>query len=172
LSNIFRYRNFKDDDINHVLNIYNFHIKNGLNNFEENQYTYEDFLKLVKNIIKSDLPFIIAEIKEKIIGFTYLSKFRDKSGYKFTFENSIYIDNDYVGKGVGSQLLKCLIEAANKDSKIKTIIAVIGKKNSDLSIKIHQKNGFNIVGTLKKVGYKKNQWLDVIYMQKIFNEKN
>ena len=40
------------------------------------------------------------------------------------------------------------------------------------SIKIHEKNGFKLIGTLKKVGFKKNQWLDSIYMQKIINEKN
>ena len=67
-------------------------------------------------------------------------------------------------------LLNELIKASTINKDIKTIIAVIGGKNVKASIKIHKKNGFNIVGTLKKVGFKKNQWLDSIYMQKILNE--
>ena len=172
MKDIIKHRPFKNEDINQVLNIYNFHIINGLSNFEEKPYTYDNFLKLTKDVISSELPFIVSIMEEKIIGFAYLNKFRDKSGYKHTFENSIYVDNDYIGKGIGSLLLKNLINKAKKNSKIKTIIAVIGKKNSSISVKIHQNNGFDIVGTLKKVGYKKKQWLDVIYMQKTLNEKN
>ena len=172
MKNIIKYRILKNADVNQVLDIYNFHIINGLSNFEEKPYSYNNFLKLTKDIISSELPFIVCVIKEKIIGFAYLNKFRDKSGYKHTFENSIYIDKDYIGRGIGSMLLKNLIDSAQKNSKIKTIVAVIGKKDSNVSVKIHQKNGFDIMGTLKKVGYKKKQWLDVIYMQRTLNEKN
>ena len=61
---------------------------------------------------------------------------------------------------------------SSKNTQINNIIAVIGGNKTEASIRIHQKNGFNMIGTLKKVGFKKNQWLDSIYMQKILNEKN
>ena len=54
----------------------------------------------------------------------------------------------------------------------KNIIAVIGSHDSEASIKIHKKNGFEMIGTIKKVGYKQGKWLDTIYMQRILNEKN
>ena len=118
------------------------------------------------------LPFLVAEINNQIVGFTYLNKFRKKSGYKFSFENSIYLDNNFSGQGIGNKLLKRLLEASEKNSNIKTIIAVISNHNSEASIKIHERNGFNMIGTLKRVGFKKNKWLDAIYMQKIINEKD
>jgi len=43
---------------------------------------------------------------------------------------------------------------------------VIGGKNNFASIKIHKNNGFQYVGTIKKAGFKKNKWIDSIYMQK------
>ena len=58
----------------------------------------------------------------------------------------------------------------SQDLKVaKAFVSPLGGKNAEASIRIHQKNGFNMIGTLKKVGFKKNQWLDSIYMQKILN---
>ena len=101
-----------------------------------------------------------------------MNTFRKKSGYRYTFENTIYIHPKFIGKGIGSLLLRKLIEKSKKINKIKSIIAVIGEKNSKSSIKIHKKNGFKVVGKLKKVGYKKKQWVNTIDMQKLVNEKN
>ena len=165
-------RNFRLTDIEESLKIYNYYIINGLGNFEEIPLSFEEFSILCENILNANLPFVVCEKDNKIVGLSYLNKFRNKSGYRFSYENTIYIDNNYLGLGLGDQLLKRLIAISQKNPKIKTIIAVIGGHNSEASIKNHEKNGFRIVGTLKKVGYKKNKWLDSIYMQKILNEKN
>ena len=172
MNNSLKFRTLETKDVNRVLEIYNFHIKNGLSNFEEEPVKYKIFLNLTKRILKSNLPFIVCEKNKLILGFAYLSEFRNKSGYRYSFENSIYIDNNYIGKGIGSLLLNNLIKVSSKTSKIKNIIAVIGGKDAETSIRIHQKNGFIMIGKLNKVGFKKNQWLDSIYMQKILNEKN
>ena len=63
-------------------------------------------------------------------------------------------------------LLIELIKICKKILKIRNLIAVIGGKNNFASIKIHKKNGFHYIGTIKKAGYKKNKWVDSIYMQK------
>ena len=64
------------------------------------------------------------------------------------------------------------INITNENLKIKNIIAVIGSHDPNASIKIHEKNGFDMIGTIKKAGFKKNQWVDAIYMQKILDDKN
>tara|TARA_Y100001970_G_scaffold293501_1_gene440790 strand:- start:4455 stop:5108 length:654 start_codon:yes stop_codon:yes gene_type:complete len=172
LKNVFKIRSIKREDIDQVLKIYNFYINNGFGNFEEEALSLKHFLILYEDILKMNLPFLVAEQNQKIIGFTYLNWFRKKSGYRFAFENSIYVDNNFSGKGIGSELLQTLLTESEKNSKIKTIIAVISSYNSNASIQIHKKNGFSMIGTLKKVGIKKEKWLDAIYMQKILNEKN
>ena len=59
-----------------------------------------------------------------------------------------------------------LLKKCKKSIKIKNLIAVIGGTNNTISIKFHKKHGFKYIGTLKKIGYKKNKWIDSIYMQK------
>tara|TARA_Y100001970_G_C14139611_1_gene806335 strand:+ start:66 stop:584 length:519 start_codon:yes stop_codon:yes gene_type:complete len=172
MKNSLKLRSFDLSDTLSVMKIYNYYIKNGLANFEEKEISYDKFFKNVKKILNSKLPFIVCEENNKILGFVYLTNFRNKSGYKYSFENSIYIDKNYTNKGIGKKLLKNLIEVSKMNKKIKSIIAVIGDYKSKGSIKIHKENGFKIIGTLKKVGYKKNKWLDAIYMQLILDEKN
>lgn len=165
------FRALKTSDIETCLEIYNFHINFGFANFEEKPFLYKHFLDLCQKITNANLPFIVCTYNKKIVGFSYLNNFRNKSGYRYSFENSIYIDNNYAGKGIGTRLLSELVRTSSKNSKIKNIIAVIGGKNSESSIQIHKKNGFVIIGTLINIGFKKKEWLDAIYMQKILNEK-
>ena len=172
LNNLVKYRNFKISDIEEILEIYNYYILNELNNFEEKPFKYNDFHKLTQLIIKLKLPFIVCEKNKKIVGFAFLNKFRNKSGYKYSFENSIYLDKNFIKKGIGNILLKKLLESAVKKPNICSIVAVIGGIDSKSSVKIHKKNGFKMIGTLKNIGYKKNQWLNTIYMQLVLNEKN
>lgn len=65
---------------------------------------------------------------------------------------------------MGQTLLTELILCC-KQNKYKQIIAVIGDSENHQSIKLHQKLGFKFSGKLTKVGYKFNQWVDVILMQ-------
>lgn len=166
MKQIIKIRKFKVDDIKDILEIYNHHIVTGLSNFEEKPILFKNFKTFCNSIIKEKLPFIIGTKNKKIVGFSYLTNFRNKSGYRFSFENSVYIHQDYTGMGIGNILLSELIKQSKKNNKIKTIVAVIGS-SSIASIKIHKKNNFKHIGTLKKIGFKKNKWLDVIYMQKI-----
>ncbi len=172
LKKLLVFRKFDIQDTEQVLNIYNYYIINSLANFEEKKMTKSNFLIFVNKIINSNLPFIVSELENEIIGFAFLSKFRNKSGYRYTFENSIYVHKNHTGKKIGNKLLSKLIKLSSNNKEIKTIIAVIGGKNAEASIKIHTKNGFEKAGILKKVGFKNNQWVDTIYMQKNINEKN
>ena len=153
-------------DLRSALKIYNYYITNSYSNFEEKKLTFKDFYKNYKNIIDKKLPYLVALCDEKVVGIAYLNQFREKSGYRFTFENTIYIHNKYIKQGIGSKLLKALIGLSKKNKNIKLIIAVIGSIDSQSSLKIHQKLGFKKVGKLKKVGFKKNRWIDSIFLQK------
>ena len=101
-----------------------------------------------------------------------VSKFREKSGYRYTFEHSIYVDPKFLNKGYGSIILNELIKACKKNNKIKNLIAVIGGSNNISSIKIHKKNGFKYIGTLKKkLVIKKINGLTQFICRKLY-EKN
>ena len=154
-------KNLKD-----ALKIYNYYINNSFSNFEEQKVSLSDFTKTYKSIIKNKLPYLAAMINKDLVGIAYLNKFRDKSGYRFAFENTIYVHNNYLKQGIGSRLLKQLITSSKKNKDIKKIVAVIGSIDSIGSIKVHKKLGFKNCGKLKKIGFKKNKWIDCIIMQK------
>ena len=154
-------KNLKD-----ALRIYNYYVVHSFSNFEEKKVSLNDFTDNYRNITNKKLPYLAAMIDENLVGIAYLNKFREKSGYRFSFENTIYVHNDYLKKGIGSKLLKKLITLSKKNKEIKKIVAVIGSIDSVGSIKVHKKLGFKNCGRLKKIGFKKGKWIDSIIMQK------
>ncbi len=158
--------NFTENEISKSLKIYNYFIEHSLSNFEEKKLSKPAFNLLLRKIKKNKLPFILAIENNEVIGLAFVNKFREKSGYRFSYEHSIYVDPAFINNGYGNKILKELIKICKKIAKIKNLIAVIGGKNNFASIKIHKKNGFDYIGTLKKAGFKKNKWVDSIYMQK------
>ncbi len=148
------------------LDIYNYFIVNSKSNFEEKKLSRDYFLKFYKKLIINKMPFLIAKQESHILGIAFVSKFREKSGYRYTFEHSIYVNPKFLKKGYGTKILKELIKQCKKNKNIKNLIAVIGGSDNIGSIKIHKKNGFKYIGTLKRIGYKKNRWIDSVYMQK------
>ena len=146
--------------------IYNYYIVNSYSNFEEKKLTFNQFYINYKNIIKNKLPYLIALSKNKVVGLAYLNRFREKSGYRFAFENTIYVHEKHTRQGIGYKLLKELLNISKNHKNIKSIVAVIGSIDSKGSIKLHKKLGFRKTGVLKKIGFKNKKWIDSIFLQK------
>jgi len=108
-------------------------------------------------------PVTVAEVDGRIVGWGSLSEFRDRTAYRFTCEDSVYIHHEFHGRGIGSALLADLISRA-RACGYHTIIA--GADGEQLaSIALHRKHGFETVAHFKQVGYKFDRWLDVVFMQ-------
>lgn len=100
----------------------------------------------------------------QLAGFASYGTFRAWPAYQYTVEHSIYIHQDFRGRGLGKCLLAALIEYAEKQN-YHVLIAAIDSSNQN-SIKLHQSFGFSHAGTLKQVGFKFGRWLDVELYQK------
>ena len=146
--------------------IYNYYIVNSYSNFEEKKITFNQFNNNYKNTIKNKLPYLVALSENKVVGLAYLNKFREKSGYRFAFENTIYVHDKHTRQGIGYKLLKELLNISKNHKNIKLIVAVIGSIDSKGSLKLHEKLGFKKTGVLKKIGFKNNKWIDSIFLQK------
>tara|TARA_B100000963_G_C22308066_1_gene528774 strand:+ start:29 stop:529 length:501 start_codon:yes stop_codon:yes gene_type:complete len=160
------FKSLTKKQLSEALTIYNFYISHSYSNFEEKKLSIGSFEKLYKRIRSKKLPFILAIKNEQIIGLAFINKFREKSGYRFTYEHSIYVDPQFVKQGYGSLILKDLIKQCKKNQNIKNLIAVIGGTDNSASINIHKKYGFRYIGTIIKAGFKKNKWVDSVLMQK------
>jgi phosphinothricin acetyltransferase len=108
-------------------------------------------------------PVLVAEVEGKVAGFAYLSWYRPKTGYRYTREDTIYIDEAFRGKGIGNLLLNALLERA-RALDLRCIIGVITSDNAT-SIALHRRYGFEDAGTTRQVGYKFGRWLDSVTMQ-------
>ena len=146
--------------------IYNYYIVNSYSNFEEKKINLKNFCKNYEQITLNGLPYLVALKNKKVVGIAYLNSFREKSGYRFAYENTIYVHNEYIKMGIGFKLLKKLIAVSRKNKNIKKIVAVISGIDSKGSLKIHLKLGFVKSGILKKIGFKNGKWIDCILMQK------
>ena len=149
-----------------ICEIYNFYISGSVITFDEQPMepsAWEDKLKQVKEL---DLPFLVATSDSgEILGFAYLAPWRQKSAYRRTVENTIYLKHAAVGQGIGPALLAELLRLG-KEAGIREVVAVISDSEADTSIQMHKKFGFKKVGQLPGVGNKFNRWVGVILMQK------
>jgi Sortase and related acyltransferases len=94
-----------------------------------------------------------------------LSQHKERYGYRFSVESSIYIHPQWRGRGVGKLLLPPLLDAA-REMKLHAILAGISADNK-ASIKLHAQFGFEKVAHFQETIYKFGQWLDVVYMEKV-----
>ncbi|SHE39764.1 phosphinothricin acetyltransferase [Caldanaerobius fijiensis DSM 17918] len=155
-------RRAKIEDVPWIMEIYNEAILSSFATFDVEPKTLEDRKEWFLSH-GDDYPIFVAELNGNIVGWASISRFRDRYAYRYTVEDSIYIKKDYRGMGIGTELLKTLINAA-KELGYHTIVGVISSQNVE-SINLHKKLGFEITGVCKEVGYKFDQWIDVIYMQ-------
>ena len=103
-----------------------------------------------------------------ILGFASLSPFRDRPAYSTTVEDSVYVDGTRRSSGVGRALLEALVETATAHGFHAMIGRVVG--GHDASLALHERVGFEIVGTEREVGRKMGRWLDVVVMERLLGE--
>ena len=115
-------------------------------------------------ILAAGKPYIVAELDGVVAGYGYASSYRTRPAYRFTLENSIYIDERHRGRGVGGALLAALIERC-RAGPWRQVVAVIGDSANAASIGVHRKAGFREVGVLRRVGFKHGRWVDSVLMQ-------
>ena len=108
-------------------------------------------------------PVVVAEEEGKIIGWGALSPFRAREGYRFTVEASVYVRNDRQRKGIGRAIIQDLIERARKIGYRVMIGGASGEQTG--SIALQESLGFVRVAHFKEIGYKFDQWLDVVFFQ-------
>jgi L-amino acid N-acyltransferase len=154
----------KREDLPAILEIYNDAVLTTTATYDYEPRSLEHRLAWFEDHVNNGYPVFVAEDENrKIVGWSSLSRFHDRKGFRYTTENSIYVTASQRGRGIGRQLLEPLIESARRQN-YRVIIAAIDAENS-ASIKLHERYGFEVVGHFKRVGYKFDRWLDVIYME-------
>jgi L-amino acid N-acyltransferase YncA len=153
-------------DLPSVREIYNHYVLNSTVTFDEEPMSLPTLRKRFAHVQKLGFPFIVAENPAgQILGYAYVTPWKEKAAYRYTVENSIYLGPASTGKGLGKVLLGELI-TRSKAAGVKEIIAVIADRGAEGSIALHKQYGFKEIGHMGKVGFKFDRWLGTYLMQK------
>jgi len=158
-------RSSRETDLTEIAAIYGYHVLQGVASFEEVPPELDDIASRRRDILARGLPYLVAERSGHVLGYCYAGPYRTRSAYRFTVEDSIYIDQTEVGRGLGRALLAALLDRCT-ELGYRQMVAVIGGSDTLPSLRLHAALGFTQVGVLPSVGFKFGRWVDIVLMQR------
>jgi L-amino acid N-acyltransferase YncA len=152
-------------DLPAITAIYRHAVLTGTATFELEPPDLAEMTRRYDALMSEGFPYIVATLDGVVVGYAYAGPYRARPAYRFSVENSIYLDPAAQGKRIGTQLLQVLITESEKRG-YRLMVAVIGDSANAASIGVHTRAGFEMVGTLENVGLKFGRWLDTVIMQR------
>lgn len=152
-------------DLPAIQRIYAHHVTHGTASFEEVAPDLAEMTRRYDEIVSRGLPFVVAESCGQVLGYAYAAHYRQRTAYRYTLEDSVYVAPDSMRWGVGRAALTEVIDRAS-GLGYRQIIAVIGDSANLPSIRLHEAVGFVRAGQLRAVGFKFGRWIDSVFMQR------
>ncbi len=149
-------------DLAAINRIYNAEIATGLATWDIDPWTLEEREKWFTGH-DNLTPIFVAEVSGELAGFAYVTLMSTKRGWRFTREDTIYVDERFRGQRIGDQLLAALLEEC-RVLGVRLVVASITSSN-EASLRLHAKYGFVPVGEMKNAGHKFGAWHSTTYMQ-------
>jgi len=153
-------------DLTAISRIYRHYVESTTATFELDPPSPAEIAARRAAALNHKLPHLVCEGTDgEVIGYAYASHYRPRPAYRFTIEDSIYLDPAHTGRGYGKALLSALIENC-QHGPWRQMVAIIGDSANTASIALHQSAGFRRVGTLTNVGFKFDRWIDTVILQR------
>lgn len=160
----FTLRDARLPDLEAITAIYRESVVNGQSSFELIPPSTDEMKRRFTAMTGRNYPYIVAEEDDGVIlGYAYAAAYRERPAYRWTVEDSIYIDKNARGRDIGKALLVDLI-ARCENLGFRQMIAIVGGPETG-SVALHKALGFEHIGTMQATGYKFGQWLDTVVMQ-------
>ena len=158
-----------DTDFAEIAEIYAHYVLNGVASFEITPPDANELKIRWQSIRDNGLPYLVIEQAGKIGGYAYASQFRPRPAYDNTVEDSVYVSPNFPGQGLGQILLTDIIEKCTSLG-LRQMVAIIGDTKNQPSINLHNKLGFQEIGVMPSTGYKLDQWIDTVIMQRTLGD--
>jgi phosphinothricin acetyltransferase len=152
-----------DADIDAILDIHNRAIRESMAIWSEDEVDRSDRVEWLHAHQRDGYPVLVAEVDEAIAGYAAYGPWRERSGYRYTVENSVYVSEAFQRQGIARALMVELIELARADGR-HVMVAVIEAGNA-ASIALHAQLGFEPPQIMREVGTKFGRWLDLAFMR-------
>jgi phosphinothricin acetyltransferase len=157
-------RPYAPSDIPAITAIYRYYVTDTVITFETEPPDEATMADRFGKMAELGHPVLTVELSGKVVGYAYASFYRPRAAYRFTCEDSIYLDREAVGQGLGARVLDGLLEASRR-AGFRQMIAVITAERAN-SIRLHEKAGFRKVAHYEAIGFKFDRWLDIVHMQR------
>jgi phosphinothricin acetyltransferase len=144
-------------DMPAITRIYAHHVQTGYGSFEEIPPTVDEMVRR-------------AELDGRIVGYCYVSPYHARSAYRFTVQDSIYVDERFINRGIGSALLGDVIRICT-DLGYRQMMAGVGDSGNEGSLRLHTRMGFRTIGHAVNVGIKFGRWLDLVLLQRTLGDE-
>jgi len=108
-------------------------------------------------------PVLVIVVDREVLAYGVLSPYRAKPAYRKTVEDAVYVKVGHRGKGLGHILVSHLLALARARA-YHTVMARITGGNT-VSVRLHERHGFHLVGVEREIGFKFGCWQDVVLMQ-------
>lgn len=154
-------------DASQLLNIYAPYVKHTAVTFEYDVPTVQEFEHRISSVLRK-YPYLVAVLDGTVIGYAYASPFHERAAYAWSAELSVYVDQAYHRKGVGSMLYQKMEELL-KQQHVTNLYACIAFPNPK-SIAFHEGKGYRLIGHFTRCGYKLGRWWDMVWMEKMIGE--
>ena len=156
----FSIRLISENDAREVLDIYKPFVINTIISFEYEAPSVDEFLQRIQNNIL-EYPWLVCQHGNKIIGYAYASKHRQRKAYQWSCESTVYLAPEFQNKGIARILYKTLFSILKMQGYF-NVYAGISLPNQK-SVGFHQSFGFKKIGIYKKTGFKFGKWHDVAW---------
>ncbi len=154
-----------DTDLSDIATIYNHEVANSHATFDLEPPTLSYWEQRLAGAQAGDHLLVAVDTDEDVVGYAYSWSYRPRPAYDTTRETSIYLDPSVRGHGVGRRLYPALLDAMSA-SGVHTAVALVALPNPG-SVRLHKACGFEHVGSMREVGFKFGQWVDVEWYQKM-----
>jgi len=156
----------RESDVDAMLAIYRRHIHRGVEAGVDDSDTPQpdDLRERRKNLKDRRFPHVVAIEGEKVVGYAYVVLFRKRPAYRYTVKHSIYVHHDHIGQGVGSLLMRGLIDACAA-AGFRQMIGYIDADNA-ASLALHERVGFVRAGLFPAGADRYGRWADTVLVQR------
>lgn len=159
-------RSVASDDAATIARIYNHYVTDSIVTFEEAPVTADEIGRRMDGVLAVPLPWLVAVDDGEIVGYAHASKWKERRGYRFSVEVTVYVAPGCSRRGIGSMLYAKLLPAL-ATAGLHSAMGGIALPN-DASVRLHEKFGFRKVAHFNESGFKFGGWIDVGYWQLLF----
>jgi L-amino acid N-acyltransferase YncA len=162
MGNKFTFRLITEADAVEVLEIYKPYVRDTIISFEYEVPTLDDFSRRIK-VVSLEYPWLLCLQDDKIVGYAYASKHRDRTAYQWSVDSAVYLSPAVHRKGIARILYESLFSLLRLQGFF-NVYAGISLPN-EKSVGFHEAMGFEEIGVYKKTGYKHGSWHNTAWFQ-------